>query len=272
MKRVLSLVLVVGLLATVAAMAADVSSVNVVGVSQLTVPAGGYVLVGCNFDTVGDAGAGIPIQDLFGDGDLTGGSSSGSGDNLILWDDAAQQYIRYFKFYYGGQPTYDNYWMKVGEVVAGGTTDVVHNAQGFYVQNVHGDEQSFSVSGEVLDLGVGGTNTLTVGEGYSMLGSPYAAEVAINDSGLGADAKGGSNSGSADNIIKWDKTAQAYVRYFYFYYGGQPTFDNLWMKVGEVVAGGTTDTIALGEGFLYERRAGEGDMSWSEIQQYDLDL
>ncbi len=263
MKKALVALIAIAMVASLSFAADEVKSVNVVGFNKVTLPAGKLILAALNFDEVGGAEVGLPIQLLVAEGSLSGGLNQIGGDNLLRWDPITQTYQTYFLFNSGGAlPDWDNKWFKVGE--GGPTADRVESGEGFWIRSNQGTVQTPTFLGQVIDMP---TNTVGMVEGLNMVGYPFSSARALNDTDLGNDGTGGLNQIGGDNLLLWDSDSASYITYYLFESGGAlPDWDKKWFKVGEGEP--TTDAIALGKGAWYRRQS--GSMLWTEPSPYTL--
>jgi hypothetical protein len=246
-KSIVALVM----LAAASSFAADeVYSANIVGFQTIQIPAyGTYSLASINF--TGDSDTGLTLSEIFADADLTYSSRSSNADQIILWDASSQTYLSYYQkddtglFYL----TTDKTTSVDPEITPG---------EGFWLS-------PSKTRTEALDVVVSGTVptdgsfTITIDDGFSILGTPFAAEFTLNDSSIdwvAAGATASSRSSNADKISTWD--GEQYVEYYFN--------EGSWYNVSDKEL--ATATISLGSGFFYTAK---GTVSLTISSPYDLD-
>lgn len=269
MKRVLSIVLVLGLVAgaAFAQSSNEVNSVNVVGFAKKDVVADGYTFCAIGFTYMGASNG---IQEIFGD-KLKGAGSSAASDLILKWDPAAQQYLGVWKVDFTGAPTYHGKWVKDdGAFPPNIETNMAFSpGDGFWVVSRQSSNQVLDLVGEVPVTNTG----ISIVEGYNMIAYPYSADVGINDTTniLYTVASGGGSPGSSDIIYQWDAAGQQYLSYWLVDFTGAPTYHNKWVKNdGAWPPNIASNSLDLGVGFWFVRKSGAGSTTWTPPAPYDL--
>jgi len=229
----------------------QVVSRNAVGYVRVDVPANGLNLAAIPFFEVGDDGK-HTVGEVMG-GQLNGGFTFGSADNVLKWDKSNQAYIIFWKSTFTGQ------WRQFPE--GSETTNTLNPGEGFWISNIQSTSQVVYMMGEVPDA-----NTIPSGDadvegvaGLTMLSYAFPTEIALTSTTLEATATKGFTFGSADNLLAWDVTNQAYVIYWISQFGGS------WRKFPE--GSSTTETLKPGQGLFYSRFSG-GPFTWTESKPY----
>jgi len=243
---------VVMLLAVGALAQSEVKSVNAVGYVKVQVPGNALTMCAFNFDPVNGTN-GVPLADVLGD-QLVGGLSAGDSDNVYLWDRNLMEYRTFFKVpgygWFEDSPTFDP------------LTNLVYNGDAFWVLSKQAATQELTMAGEVVDIATG-TNTMQFGQGLTMFGYPYPAELTLTATSLFDAAQKGLSAGDADNLIAWDPVAQEYVVYFAVTGYG-------WVDESDQTYQLADFPIELGKGMWYLRKSATPAM-WMEAQPYALD-
>lgn len=242
--KVLGIVGAALMLAATNTPAQEVLSANAVGYINIeAIP--GYQMVSMPLDAPDST-----IGEIMGEA-LVGNNNAGVADQLIKWDPVEQKYVTFFKRLAGE-------WRKVGEQAA--TTETLVPGEAFWIVNRGVTNRPITFLGEVPADPSMEVQALL---GYNFVSVAYPVEMGINDLGLYEGAVKSNNAGLADQIIRWDSTANdgkgAYVTYF-------ARLSDGWRKVGEQVS--TTDKIGVGEGFWYVRRGTEG-RTWNQAKPYN---
>jgi hypothetical protein len=278
MKKIITMVFGVCFAGLLFAASTEVSSVNVVGYAKVGVPPAGFQLVALNFDSVTNADLGVPLDNLFTPGSLKGGQSVIDGDNILIWDVNAQQYVTYFycdNTGWGNTPwggTYDGHWFKAGDWTSY-ATNRLYNGDAFWIASTTNIQQTVTFQGQVV-VRPTLTNALTFKEGFNMAGYPFSAAVCIDSNNMSATAKGGQSVIDGDNLMLWDTNAQQYVTFFYCDntgWGNTPwggTYDGHWFKAGDW-SKYADEKVNIGQGFWYLRQT-NAVMTWSAVQPYTL--
>lgn len=194
---------------------------------------------------------------------LKGQNSSGSSDNILMWDAAGQKYKMLWIVGDVGYPEYNFKWLDcaTGEVAT--NTDVLPG-HGFWVRSRQFFTQTVVVAGSVVNVG---SVTTAIVRGYNLLAYPFSSPINLTKTTLTNGAVGGNSSGTSDNILRWDANAQCYVTYFLAGDVGYPEYNWQWMdpKTLEVA---TNAVLQPGEGFWYRHRGGGFD--WVEARPYSV--
>jgi hypothetical protein len=167
-------------------MADPVYSVNVVGFINMTVPAGGYALLGNQLNGTNNLVATI-IPTFVQDG------------QLLTWDAAGQTFLQFFYDAGGG-------WMDGNLNPA---NPALTPGQGFFLWNAGATPYTVTFVGEVPQ---GTALNTTISPNYAMVASipPLAGDVVSLGLPVAQD----------NQILKWDLVHQTYLQYFYDAGGG----------------------------------------------------
>lgn len=201
-----------------------VYSANIVGVQKVSL-APGYNFIGVNFESFATNGT-YSIQDILDTSALKGGMTAGASDQVMVWDDANQVYVRYWLFNSGGNyPAYDGKWLKWdGSALADQELGL---GSGFWYVNTASTNVEQVLSGNV---NVDATFTHSLVEGYNMVATAYPVTQAVNSMDW-TGFQGAMTAGASDQLVFWDAAAQKYVRVWLFDSGGSfPAYDGKWLK------------------------------------------
>jgi hypothetical protein len=182
------------------------------------------------------------IRDVFGETNspsLTGGTSAGTGDNILFWNSASGwELATWFR-------TATKNWMQNGIIV---NDRVIDRDDGILVKRIAGGSATnLTVAGEVS----GNLQTIVLdGTSYSMVGGMSVVDVPIGQSGLTNAVAGGTSAGTADNVFFWNPTSGWSLAIWY------RNSTQKWMQNGIDVS--TSFIIRAGQGYLiYKRGAGD---------------
>lgn len=165
MKKILITAAVTGLISGMAfAQTNVVSSANVVGYNQITIPSNQYVLVSLSFNNASNT-----VNDLFG--------NLPTGSSVLFWNPVTQDYITVNKTRSG--------WG------TGGTNTLLVGSGAFLKLPV---ATNIYMSG---DVPMNSTSTLYVVSGYKILSYPYPTDMAFTNTAL---AK---NAATGDELSLW---------------------------------------------------------------------
>jgi len=217
--------------------------VNYVGFQTIVVPANGIAMIATPFTPATQT-----IDAVVGS-QLTGGKSSSSSDQVMLWDQTNQCYRTYWKGRTGAD------WYDLAGNLA---TDVcIHPDTGFGVRNRRTNDVLLFLHGAVVNDEIV-TNLMP--PGLTMVSYPFSADVDINHCDL-TNGLGGKGSGLADAIYKWNATNCCYETWWISKFDGQFHELNGAPSVGVRVGGG--------QGFWYRNRAASNRI-WIERRPYPL--
>jgi hypothetical protein len=204
MKKKLLIVslLVVALIAAVA-IADTVNGKNWVGYVKVKLPpAGGFVMVGVNFDAIG--GGGVPLNELISTNSLTGHAFFTMADNVYIYDPSLPGYHRYY--YNGG--TFKDF------ATGTSTNPVVFSGDAFWLQssNTSTTTNDIYLLGEVL---LADTDTQVLVTSFQQFSNPFATDLNLNSNAnwAASGATGNAFFTMADNIYIWNGTG--YDRYYF---------------------------------------------------------
>lgn len=259
MKKVLTVAVIIACFAAMHGGAQDdnVYSVNVAAFKQITVPGKQLNLASTPFDSEP-----ATLESVFG-GQLQGGDSFNTADQVIMFDPASGTYKDYFKADGTGLPEYDGKWFTADLQPA--TNQIVYPGVGFWIRSSVLSTQRVVFAG-VLNTDISKTNTIVAG--LQLISYPYNAPVYLHELALTNAASGGDsyNDLTADNIMLWDVQTQSYSNYFFADGTGMPEYDKKWLTPELQVA--TNVVIQPGQAFWY-RHKGTG-FTWVESRPYTL--
>lgn len=256
MKRLIVLVLVAGcLVMTAAAATNEVTSVNIVGYSKVTIPGSeGRILAAAGFDNLANGGTNTLLS-IFGTNQLRAASNYGNADRVIVFDTAKTMYQAY-AMWDGDRQFYPCNSASEWES-SDPTNPVIPPGGGFWlVSPTSPVPNEITIMGQVITVATQEIGAVT---GYQLLSYPFSCDIAlqdINTNGMSAAA----NYGAATRIVVWE--GSGYQTYALF-------TDGIWYKANNatewedsVVA---TNTIKLGQSvWLISTNA----FVWSETNKY----
>jgi len=185
-----------------------VSSANVVGYNQITIPSNQYVLVSLGFDVADNT-----ISNLFG--------SLPVGSSAYLWDTQTQAYKSFTKATRGG-------WNAFG-------TNRITAGTGAFAKLPANIATNIYFSG---DVPTAGTSIIYQVNGYALVAYPYPVDMAFTNTTL---AK---NSSIGDSISIWSNGWTVYTKATR---GGWGAGSNAVLKVGQAFFYKSTNTASRGE-------------------------
>jgi hypothetical protein len=224
-----------------------VSSANIVGYSQVTVPSNGYVMISYSFKK----SSGVTyFEDVFGTNQLVSSSRASSCEVVYMWDSVNQQYKQFAQYSGKTYSTDGSNWKitPTNPVALGG----------FFIKAApNNTNHTMYLSGDVptnniIDVGIAG------GGAFNLISYPFSSDVAISNLNV-QGATSGSRPTSADMIYKW--VADHYEQYALY-------TDGKWYMVQPVnlfKITPATNTINLSEGFWYKAINGT---TWSASNVY----
>jgi hypothetical protein len=241
MKKMLAL-LIAGTSLTAASYAqTTVSSANIVGYAQVTVPSNGYVMVAYNFETGNGA---TYFEDVFGTNQLFSSPRLKNCEIVYMWDPVEQQY-KQFAQYNGMTYSTDSFDVTPTNPVIRG---------GFFIKAATGQtNHTIYLSGNVptnsiANVGIAG------GGSFNLINYPFSSDIAISNLNV-QGATSGSRFKNADMIYKW--VNNKYEQYTLF-------TDKKWYNVNDMNTP-TTDTVNFCEGFWYKA---VNSTTWSASNVY----
>ena len=170
MKRILGMILVMGMLASVAMAATNVTSVNAVGYNSVTIGPGQYSLCVLPFETFDDSTA----ENLIGD-QLPQDSS------ILIWDRVGDSYI-------SGSRTRSGWDI----------TNIIIRGDGFWLRNAGATTNTVTFLGEVPeDYNDAGTTTVYNVDGLDAVGYAYPTDVVWTNTELAKNA-------NTDSVLVWN--------------------------------------------------------------------
>ena len=226
----------------------EVYSLNVVGFQKMGYESG--------LEIKSNPFEGMTLREVAGnDGKYTTTSDPADADNLLVFDAANQQYIRYYLRSHSsiGRPEW-----RIGTQWA--TNVYLYPGQAYFYRSRLGIVRTNVVAGDVV---LASAVTNTVRPGLQLFSYPFAARVLMSD----IDLKNGkytttSDPADADNILKFDSASQQYLRYYLRSHSsiGRPEW-----RIGTVWA--TNVYVEPGEGFWFRSRVGN-PYQWIEETPY----
>jgi len=166
MKKSMVALLLSGIISG-AASAQSVSSANIVGYNQITIPSNDFALISTSF--INDSNT---VEGLFGD--------LPTGSTVYMWDTSNQRYNTFGKTRSG--------WGDAG-------TNILNSGSGAFVKLPAGVQTNVIFSG---DVPVDGEFSVYTANGLTLMSYPYSADVAFTNTTLAKDALVG------DSISFWD--------------------------------------------------------------------
>ena len=244
MKKLLTVAAALALGVSVQAQTNQVLSRNAVGYARITAGATNLVLASIPFNSFSNTVAGIFA------GQLNGGASPGLSDLILKWDPVNKAYAQFWK-------TLAGQWRQVPQGVE--TTNTLRPGEAFFIQNRRATNQQVFVMGEVPDQFTVPTltNTVTLLTNLTMSAYSFPVEVSITSLTIKTVAKKGASPGLSDTLLTYDPVSRQYIT-FWFPLSGDPR------QSPEGVA--TTNRLAVGQGFFYNRRS--FSTNWSEAKPY----
>ncbi|HQL08054.1 MAG TPA: hypothetical protein PLE35_00535, partial [Lentisphaeria bacterium] len=245
---------------------AQVESVNIVGYSTITLKQG-FNMLACNFDGVGEA-AGMTLDELVPGTTpgLTGSGSAGNADNILVFDADSQGYTIYYLYYATkGTTTYNNQWVLNASTPAGVT---LQSGDAFWLNLKNTTDLPATFVGQVP---AEASKTLTLKQGFNMIGGQFTADWDPNGLGTAfwaANGTGSGSAGNADNILVFDAATQGYTIYYLYYATkGTTTYNNQWVLNASTLA--PAGFVKVGTGVWYSKKAA-GDLEVPISRPYSL--
>jgi hypothetical protein len=261
MKKAWMVALVLGVASTVAWGQTEVTSVNVVGFSKVTInPAGQFNLLSLPFDSIDPADANL--RGVFGTNTLSKlgidpvAMPPAFADELWMWDPSDLAW----KTYYQGD---DNNFYDANEwPILNAVNPAIQPGTGFFPQSsvLSTETNVIALMGEVVMVG---TQQVGVAVGFQTLGYPFSSKIAVQDTSF--KTLGNSIDPAilppplADNIWIWDNATGTYLCYF-LANDGKWYDSNQWPTLVEA-----TFDLELGGGFWYQA---VGSFTWVETNKY----
>jgi len=291
MKNVISTIAGIAMFAAFGAQAEPVTSVNVVGLTKISVPGtntliGKVTMAATPFVKVG-TGKNLDVSTLdevVGSNGLVAASTVNAADKIILWSGTA--YLTAFlcnsawesefpgtanKWCY---MAFDPVYTDIRPYPCSGTNIFnLWTGRGFWIRNVHADT-TITLAGEVPTLG---TNDIAIGSALTMVAYPYPVDAVVatiistND---GAHAAATLNT--ADQILVWQ--GSSYKTYFLCNNAWESEFagtagkwcymefDPVYTDIRPYVA--TNAVMKPGDGFWYRSRG--GSFTWPVSKPYTI--
>jgi hypothetical protein len=240
MKKCLITATILASLAGCAFAETTVSSANIVGYVQISVPSNSYYLGAFNFE----AGETNYFNDVFGTNQLVSSSRRSNCETVYLWDMVNQQYNQYAQ--YNGQTYSTDDWQ--------GTPVNPEITGGFFIKSASDTNHVITLSGDVVTDSVLPI-TIVGGDAYTMICYPFSCDIAISNLNI-EGATSSSRRNNADLIYTWE--TDHYEQYGLY-------TDGNWYNVDEWAENPTTNTINLSQGFWYKA---QNPITWSATNIY----
>ena len=234
------------------------TSANIVGYQTATIAAQKYKAFGVHFSEVGNAGAGVAIDKIGTWSSLSAATSFGAADQIWRWDYESNAWAKYA--YYGTRQLaaawrkYDTVaktWAELGE------KDVLKQGDTFLYFRQNSKALNLTLAGEIMELKASAEYTVE-SQKYKFIAYPWPVELKIADMQVGkylSSLSAATSFGAADQIWRWDYTANAWAKYAYY---GTRQLAAAWRKYDTVAKTwselGDDDKIGVDEGFLYFRQ------------------
>ena len=260
---------------------ADVESANIVGYSTYTAQKG-FNLCAVNFKNIGENEA-FPIINLFpgiGNGveykglNYKGGIATGADYMMVSKGPGSTEYDKYFLFYNSKTGGANNYkWFDASENIALTDKTTIKNGDAFWFVKQSDGSVDLPVSGEVE---LAASKTVTIKEGFNLIGSFFPAGFAPNDAPyttdywhntVGAEAKGGIATGADYFMISKGPGSTDYDKYFFFYNsktGGANNYKWFDASKNQPVTG---NILPPGRGMWFVRQ-GKGETTFEIKKQF----
>jgi len=251
MKKTLLIAAAALISASAFAVSNTVTSANIVGYTKVELaPGSGYKMLTCNFKTA-DTNT---LLSVFGTDMLTQNANYLNCDRVYLYDSGTQTYQAWAQysdgvFYKANTATEWNAGISGNPEIPVGT--------GFFLSPGNASNTLIFAGDVVMDA----TNPVEIVEGYQILGFPYSAGEAIQDTTLFTDgAAAAANYLSCDRIFTYaDGVYQAYAIYT----------DGVWYKANDATEWNqgvaATADIDLSKGFFYNAQTA---MTWNQTNIY----
>ena len=226
---------------------ADVES-GIVGYNTVaSISAGQYVALGVQFENC--AGGEIAVKDLLTVGTPTGAASIGNADQIWRWNTATAQWTKYF--YYSSRGA--KRWVASGNTAVETTDTVPAGETVFFCRAPGSAATSLTLAGAVKEMS--GASSVSVSAGQlAFMANPWPTPVSVanfNSNYSSGTPTGAAAIGNADQIWRWNTTAAAWTKYYYYSSRGQTRWV---LSTANTTA--TTDSIPAGEGFFFQRAPG----------------
>lgn len=255
MKKTLGAVVALALAAAVVHGATEVKSVNTVGFTKKSLPAGGAVLTTCNFNPIG--GGTNTLLSVFGTTQLAQDDSVGLCDLVLIWDTGTSLYQAWAqwtdgKFYKAGSLAEWNAAIEGNPAIPAGSALWVVAASGAPTKDL-------AFMGEVV---ASSTQQVAVVAGPQLIAYPFSTSYGMQNMGFAASGATGNDSvGLADQILVWQGSQyQTYALW---------SGDGKWYKANDLAewnaAIEANNTIGMAEGFWY---IAQGGFTWTEANPY----
>lgn len=242
------------------ASAQTVYSSNAVGFQKVDIDAQSQVLASTPFIN-GDA----TLPAIF-NGQLKGGTSLATSDNVFKWNSDSQEYEVYFPLDVGpNDPNGINgNWIKLG--TPGFTNDeTLEPGETVWIFNRTQNDNTVVLVGEVPSAA---TMPVVIKSGLNMIFNPYPANVDLVTSSLTQIGTAGNSLATSDNAFLWDPVNQVYSVYILV---DIPNTGRSWIRLDNGFNGGPGIISELilepGGGMWYNRRGPQ--MTWNVVKPYN---
>jgi len=206
MKRICVLALTVVFL-TMAAMAEEVKSVNVVGYARVLLPAGGRILGAMGFDNLEDSGINT-VMSVFGTNQLVAAANYLNADRVVLYDTGDSMYRNYAL--YNGDYLFYPCNSAVEWEGSSATNPIIPVGSGFWVVSQGAPAKDIVFVGEVVTFP---TQLVDIVPGYQIVSYGFSSDIAVQD--INTDGMiAAANYLNADRLVVWEgDNYQAYALY-----------------------------------------------------------
>ena len=249
MKKLALCFAIVGLSAAAALAADDVTSVNVVGFSKVTLPPGsqtGIVMIAMQFDAFDPT-----LMGVFGTNQLRPATKVGNADQVWLWNVQRQEYDKYAL-------KTDLQYRAATNWSGPATNPPLVSGQGMFIKAGASTTQTntLTLMGQVVAYGSIETD---IKAGWQLISYPFTCDVglgAMSFTNVGAGTAA-SKVGNADNIRIWNGTSwDSY---------GLKSSDRQWHNTTNWSGPAVNPNVLLSQGFWYIAKS---DFTWTETNKY----
>ncbi len=252
MKKVLVVLAVAALTASMASADTNIVSGNVVGYGRVNVPSGQLRLIGCNFQTTSSSNS-FSIQDLFDkdelfrDTEVANFASAGS-DQISVWNGTTYDTISY------GTDGSKGVWLNANNTLA---TKTFARGDAFWFKR-SGPTTNLTLSGQAP---FDGPISRTLDAGYQLFSYSFPKGSKLNELGMVARVDADNAAANSDQIMVFN--GSTYDTYTYGYKAASNA--NFWLdKYGRV----TSAALPVSTAAWFKRVPAAGELSWNENKPY----
>ena len=279
MKKIMTALAAVALCGAVSA---DITSANTVGYITATVSASGNKTFAVTLTDCANPGAAVRVDNLLASSDFFGGGNFDGADQIWRWDTTANNWAKYFYEKTGRGATATYAWKKwnyaESKVEDLTDADAINPGETFLFRRAGGTQPiTLTLSGQVKEFSATPSYSISA-SGNVFMTYPWPVEIKIADlKSLVTEVTyaaffGGGNFDGADQLWRWDTTANNWAKYFYEKTGRGATATYAWKKwnyaESKVEDLTDADKLAPGEGFLFRRAGGTATLTftWKALQ------